>query len=155
MENFFTKNNNMSKKTFQLTETEYNYLKRFIKTGKKSGKELERSYILLAFNKGKSQSEIMDYYHVGRTTIWRVMNNYIENGLEYALRDKERPGQPKKYNEKHESEVIALVCSDSPKGRKRWTLRLLSEHLRKLKGMDTISYETVRLILKKTNVNLG
>ena len=35
----------MSKKTFQLTETEYNYLKRFIKTGKKSGKELERSYI--------------------------------------------------------------------------------------------------------------
>lgn len=145
----------MSKKTFQLTKTEYNYLKRFIKTGKKSGKELERSYILLALDKGKSQSKIMEFYHVGRTTIWRVMNNYIENGLEHALRDRERSGQPKKYNDKHEAEVVALACSDSPKGRKRWTLRLLSKHLRKIKGMESVSYETVRLILKKNGASLG
>lgn len=140
---------------FKLNKRESKYLQKFIKTGKKSGKELERGYILLALNNRKSQSDIIDFYHVGRTTIWRVMNKYLENGLDFALKDKERPGQPKKYNEKLEAEVIALACSDSPKGRSRWTLRLLSEYLNKIKGMETISYGTVRLILKKTNVSLG
>ena len=140
---------------FKLKKKDIEYLQKFIKTGEKSGKELERGYILLALNNGKSQSNIIDFYHVGRTTIWRVMNKYLENGLKCALKDKERPGQPKKYTEKHEAEVIALTCSESPKGRRKWTLRLLSKHLSKIKGMETISYGTVRLILKKTNVNLG
>ncbi len=142
-------------KKIHLTNNEYDYLFNFIKTGKKSGKELERSYVLLALHKGRSQSEIMDFYHIGRTTIWRLINKYRSNGLSSALVDKERPGQPKKYTEKQEAEIISLACSDSPQGRRRWTLRLLSKYLREYKGMENISHESVRLVLKKTNAGLG
>ena len=51
---------------------------------------------------------------------------YRQGGLEYALHDEARPGQPRKYQTDEEAEVVALACSCSapPGGRKRWTIRL-------------------------------
>lgn len=140
-----------------LSEGESHALMKFIKSGKKTGKELERAYILIALNRQMGYQEIADYYYVNRSTIWRTARNYQQKGLKYALEDKQRPGQPKKYTPRQEAEVIAMACSDSPKGRKRWTIRLLTEHLQKKKGLgfETLNRETVRLILKKTNINLG
>ena len=130
-------------------------LRKFIKTGKKTGKELERAYVLLALHENKPYNEIEDYYHVNRSTIWRIAENYKKKGLDKTLKDKPRSGQPIKYTERHEAEIISLACSDSPKGRKRWTVRLLTEHLRKIDGLENINRETVRLTLKKTNISLG
>jgi putative transposase len=72
-----------------------------------------------------------------------------------ALFDKPRSGQPIIYTEKHVAEVIALACSSSPDGRKRWSLSLLTGELRKKEGFETISKESVRLILKKVKLSLG
>lgn len=138
-----------------LKDEDYSMLQSFIKTGKKTGKELERAYILLALHKNKTYKEIEDYYYVNRSTIWRTSRNYQQFGVKSAILDKERPGQPKKYTEKQEAEIIALACSNSPKGTKRWTIRLLTEYVRKQKKCETMNRETVRLILKKTKVNLG
>lgn len=138
-----------------LKNEDYSMLQSFIKTGKKTGKELERAYILLALHRNKTYKEIEDYYYVNRSTIWRTSKNYQQFGVKPALSDKERPGQPKKYTEKQEAEIIALACSNSPKGTKRWTIRLLTEHVKKQKNCETMNRETVRLILKKTKVSHG
>ncbi len=145
----------MKRTDLVLSDSDYTQLHQFVKTGKKSGKELERAYILLALHQKKGYKEIEEYYYVNRTTIWRTACNYREHGLAYALTDNNRTGQPRKYSDKQEAEIIALACSESPQGRKRWTIRLLTEHLQKKMGMETINRESVRLILKKTNLSLG
>lgn len=140
---------------FKLKTKDRNYLNGFIKSGKQNAKEIEHGYILLALEKKKSCSEIMDFYFVGRTTIWRIKNKYLEFGLETALKDAPRSGQPIKYNEKGEAEIVALACTKAPKGRARWTLKLMEKELRNRNGMETINRETIRLTLKKRNVSLG
>lgn len=141
--------------TINLFTKDKNYLKAFVKTGKRSSKEIEHAYILLALEKKKSIAEIMDFYEVSRTTVWLLKNKYIKNGLEAALKDAPRSGQPLKYNEKEEAEIVALACTEAPLGRTRWTLRLMEQELKKINGLGTINRETIRLTLKKRNVSLG
>lgn len=140
---------------FNLSESDYNYLIKFVKTGKKTGKELERAYILLALHQNLKQREISQYYYVSRSTIWRIKHNYNVGGLDHALNDRDRPGAPIKYNEKVEAEIIALACSGCPKGRLRWTIELLTHHAKKIAGLENINRESVRLVLKKTSLSLG
>lgn len=54
-----------------------------------------------------------------------------------------------------EARLIAEACSEPPEGRSRWTLRLLADRLVELELVESISYETVRVALKKTGCNLG
>jgi len=84
-----------------------------------------------------------------------VKTRFLEHGVEYALIDNERSGQPKKYTTDHEAELIALACGPAPEGRRRWTIRLLVEELQKKEGFETITFGTVRSILKKTHSSLG
>ncbi|MFH2032764.1 MAG: helix-turn-helix domain-containing protein [Bacteroidota bacterium] len=124
------------------------------KSAHRSEREYNRANILLLLDKGKMDSEIEDFLEVDRTTIWRTKQKYINEGLEHALQEKERSGQPVKYGAKQKADVIATACSRPPEGRARWTLELLSDILKEKEGLSTINSETIRLILKKTNVNL-
>lgn len=139
----------------KLTESDLAYLEKFKNNGKRSLREFNRVNILLLLNKGKKTSEIGEFLDVDRVTIWRVKNKYLESGIEKALIEDERPGQPVKYTTDHQAELTAMACGPCPRGRRRWTVRLLTKELQKKPGLATISRETVRLALKKTNVNLG
>lgn len=145
----------MKRLTVKLKLAEIDYLRSFKKSGKRSQREYDRANILLLLHKGKKDTEIEDFLEVDRTTIWRTRKRFIEEGLSMALEEKPRSGQPRKYGQNQEAEIIALACSDAPEGRARWTLELLTETLGKKEGLETINRETIRLILKKTNVNLG
>lgn len=134
---------------------EIEFLKAFKSSGKRSEREYDRANILLLLDKGKLDAEIVDFLEVERTTVWRTRKRYLEEGLEKALQEKERSGQPKKYGVKQEAEIIALACSDPPQGRARWSLELLTEKLSHQKGLKSINRESVRLILKKKNVSRG
>ena len=79
----------------------------------------------------------------------------MKKGIEFALKDKPRPGQPKKYTEKHEAEIIALACMKAPEGFERWSLELMTSELKKKKGFETINRESIRLVLKKAKQNHG
>ena len=120
-----------------------------------SVRKFNRINILLLLNKGKKNSEIEDFLDVDRITIWRTKNRYAEQGIETALEEDARPGQPVKYSTDHEAELAALACGPCPVGRKRWTIRLLTETLKSKAGFKTLNRETVRLGLKKMNVSLG
>jgi putative transposase len=142
-------------KHLQLTPEDLEALKSFTRSGNKNVREINRAYILLWLHKGKKMAEIEDFLEVERTAIWRTKKNYLEKGLDHAIKDNPRSGQPKKYKQKQEAEIIALACSDPPEGRQRWTLELLTRQAKKQKGLETINRESIRLMLKKTNVNLG
>jgi putative transposase len=138
-----------------LEEDEVKFLRDFVKKGRKSARELTRARILLLADQQKGDAEIAETLDVGRNTVWRTKKKYREEGLQSALAEKPRSGQPKKYTEKHEAEIIAQACTESPDGRKRWTLELLAEEMRKKDGFETINKESIRLILKKAKLNLG
>ena len=145
----------MTKITLKLKPKERKFLSNLTKTGNRNSREFERAYVLLALDKGKKHAEISQFYNVSRITIWRVKSKYFESGAEEAIKDEPRPGQPIKYNETDNAEIIAMACSQAPEGRVRWTIRLLEKTLKEKKGMESINRETIRLLLKKTNVNLG
>lgn len=140
---------------FKLTKKDKDYLHKFKRTGGHSLREFNRATILLFLDKGLTISEIENLLEVDRTTIWRIKNKYLEFGLEKALTEENRSGQPLKYITLHEAELTALACGPVPEGRRRWTIRLLVEELNKQKGFETITYGSVRKILKKTNLSLG
>lgn len=145
----------MNKQAFRLKSKDREFLVNLTKTGNRNCREFERAYVLLALDKGKKHEEITEFYNVSRITTWRVKAKYLHEGVQEAIKDEPRPGQPIKYNEKDKAEIIAMACSKAPEGRSRWTIRLIEKTLKQKKIMVTINRETIRLILKKTNVSLG
>lgn len=138
-----------------LKKREIVYLNAFVRRGNKSARALTRARILLLAHKGKKNIEIQETLNISRSTIWHTKKKYLREDIEYALTERERPGQPRKYNDKQITEIIASACTDPPKGRKRWTIRLLAQELSNKEGFKTINRETIRLILKKTTPSLG
>ncbi len=143
------------KPALKLKKSELNHLNSFKVNGHLSLREYNRVNILLLLHKGKKKSEIADFLNVDRITVWRTENRYLQYGIEKALEEDKRSGQPAKYSTDHQTELAALACGPCPAGRRRWTIRLLTEHLKKKHGFKTINRESVRLALKKMNVSLG
>jgi len=139
----------------KLDDDEVKFLMDFVKKGLKSARSLTRARILLLANQEKGDTEIAKTLCVGRNTALRIRKRYLEEGLQSALVDKQRPGQPEKYTERHVAEIMALACTQPPDGRKRWSLTLLTEELRKKQGFETINRESIRLIFKKAKLNPG
>jgi len=83
-----------------------------------------------------------------KRSIWNM-------GSKKRLKKQERPGQPIKYTTDQQAELAALACGPCLVGRRRWTIRLLTEVLKGKPGFETINRESVRLALKKMNVSLG
>jgi transposase len=114
-----------------------------------------RAHILLASEAGVSAAQLQQVLGVSRMVIWRTQSAYREKGLDYALYDAARSGQPAKYGTDQEAEVVALACSQPPEGAVRWTIRSLTIAARHRPKLEAINRESVRQILKKTSVNLG
>jgi putative transposase len=141
--------------SIKLKKSELAYLESFKISGKLSLREYNRLNILLLLHKGKRVNEIEDFLNVDRITVWRIKNRYLKYGVEKALEEDKRSGQPVKYATDHQAELSALACGPCPSGRRRWTIRLLTAELNKQPGFETINRESVRLTLKKMNVSLG
>ena len=139
----------------KLAEKDEEYLKAFVKKGQRSARQLTRAYVLLLLNDGKTEVEVKGTLWVSRATVSNIKRRYRKGGLQGALTEKSRPGQPKKYSERQQAEIIAQACSKPPHGRKRWSILLLTEEMKKKKGLQTINRESIRLILKKAELNLG
>ena len=129
-----------------LTENEVKYLSAFVKKGRKSARELTRAHVLLLINREKTEMEIKEILGISRATVSNIRKRYHKEGLQNSLTDKPRTGQPRKYSERHEPEIIAQACSKPPDGHKRWSLTLLTEEMRKKPGFETINRESIRLI---------
>lgn len=124
-------------------------------SGMHLAREVTRAHVLAALDRGVPDAQISEVLGVERTAIWRTRAAYQERGIEYALHDASRTGRPRTYGTKQEAEITALACSAPPTGRRRWSVRRLTEEVRGQQGMEGVSRETVRRLLKKTSSNPG
>jgi transposase len=100
-------------------------------------------------HKGFSAAEVADILEITSRTVFNIQRNYEEGGLEKALHDDPRPGQPQKFDDGTKAKVVALVCSDPPEGFDRWTLELLQQAAVKEKIVDSISLQKISVILRE------
>jgi transposase len=139
----------------RLTAAERADLQRLVDEGKRAGSVLKRAWVLLkadADGPHWKDPQIAAAYGVSLSTIHRIREAFVEEGLDAALYRKKPTGrQYHKLDGAQEAQLLAIACSQPPTGRKRWTLQMLADRLVKLKVVDTISGECVRTTLKKTN----
>jgi hypothetical protein len=77
----------------------------FAKKGVHPAREVNRAHLLMALDSGIAETTICQVLGLGRTALWRTRAAYRQGGLEFALRDETRPGQPRKYRTNEEAEV--------------------------------------------------
>ena len=143
-----------------LSDTERDHLKRLIASGTAPARKLTHARILLKADESPEglawvDDEVAEAVETSQPTVSRVRKQYFEEGLEAALN---RRSPNREYHRKldghQEARLIALACSEPPKGQARWSLRLLAERMVELEVVEDLSYQTVRRTLKKTNLSL-
>jgi DNA-binding transcriptional LysR family regulator len=143
-----------------LTQEERNKLSDIVKRRLSTSEAVKRSLILLAADrlgdKSWTDEQISIEYQVSVRTVERLRERLVNDGLDVALVGKPRLNLDKiVFDGEAEAKLVALRCSEPPAGRSCWTLRLLSDKMVELSYVETISYESVRQILKKTKLSLG
>ena len=152
----------MAKYTVTLTKKERTELDAILSKGYHTSQQFKNACILLNVDEGKYADEpsvnreICKVLKIGMRTIDRVKKKFVEEGLEAVL---ERKAPDREYDRIADGEVeaklVALSCSKAPEGFARWSLRLLADKAVALGYVESLSYETVRRVLKKTNLNRG
>lgn len=109
------------------------------------------------FNDHRSRGEdIANILQISLRKVDRVKKRFVEEGLDAALvRQQSQRSYVCKADGEFEAHLVALSCGEPPQGFARWSLRLLADRAVELKYIDSISYETVRRVLKKTKSNRG
>ena len=134
-----------------LNEEERQTLEALTRKGKAKARQFKRAMILLKADEGLSDPQIMAALNISRPCVERIRKRFVMDGLERALNEDPRPGQKRKLDGRAEATLIATACTDAPEGHAHWSLRLLAGKLVQLGVVESVSYETVRRTLKKTN----
>ena len=145
----------MKRISVEIDENTLSELNSIVRKGMRTVRVVTHARILLLSHSGRRSDEIAEMLGVDPDTVLRVKKRFLAGGIEKALHDDPKPGQPKKYGDKETAEIIALACSSPPEGRRRWSIRLLVEELKKRPSFEGINREVVRMILKKTTQNPG
>jgi transposase len=140
-----------------LSNDERERLKALIHMGKHPARQLTKARILLKADvseagEGWSDSQIAEALDTSIDTVARTRQQLVEEGFEAVLVRKHSPAsaRPRIFDGATEAKLIALACSEPPKGRKRWTLQLLEEAVVELNIVDRASDNTIGRTLKKT-----
>jgi hypothetical protein len=135
-----------------LTQIEKETLVELTRKGRSGARKVKRANILLLADLGKKDEEIVSTLHTCRSTVIRTRCKFVNGGLPFALNERTRTGRFPKIDDKVETILTTLAQSQPPDGRKRWTLQLLANRLVTLTHLDSLSYEAVRLVLKKNDL---
>lgn len=127
-----------------LSEPERAQLQALVRGGRPSVREVKRAQILLAAADGAPEAQIAKAVRTSAATIYRTKRDFVEEGLDVALHEAQRPGGERKLSGKEEALLIATACSAPPKGRACWTMQLLADEMVRLTEHATLSDETVR-----------
>ena len=147
----------VKKYVVRLSGEERERLEVMLRKGKSPSRQLLKARILLKADvsdagEAWSDSRIIEALETGPSMVYRVRKQLVEEGFEAALSRKQRvaPAVPRIFDGEKEAKLIALACSQPPKGRARWTLRLLEEKVVELEIVDRASNSTIGRALKKT-----
>lgn len=138
-----------------LTDEERSRLDRLTRSGSASARMIRRARTLLLADAGRIDEDISAALGIGVSTVERTRRRYVEEGVEAALVERQRPGAEPKLDPKAQATVIALACTTAPEGRSRWTMQLLADRAVELRLAPDISREAIRRLLKKTGSSRG
>ncbi len=144
-----------------LEKEEREALTALVSKGKGNARRMRRARILLMAdeaqeNGGWKDADISKALSASVRTVERTRQTCVTTGVEAALNHT----RPKKTRRKvldgeAEARLVQLACSEAPAGRATWSMQLLADKLIELEVVETVSRETVRTTLKKTNLSLG
>ncbi len=144
----------------ELTKEERERLLTLISSGEAPARMLNRARVLLKADVGDhagegpalGDHEIARMLETSSATVQRVRERFFRQGLEAAL-ERSMPDRvyERSFDGRAEARLIALACSGAPEGRDRWSMRLLAQKAVELGIVESVSHETVRKTLKKTN----
>ena len=147
----------------ELTPSQRSTLVEVSRRGKPLARTLKRALALLKADEGLSDREAAVAVSMSAATVARTRRRFAEEGLEAAINDRPQPGRERKLNGRQEAHpvsstgqaLVAVACSSPPEGHVSWTLHLLADQVVEMEFAGSISLETVRQILKKTNSSRG
>ena len=153
----------MKRYTVTLEQSDREALEGITRKGAHRPQKVINALVLLncdegAFNERRSTgAALAKVLRISLRRVDRVKKRFVEVGLEAALggRQGRRPTYRRKADGAFEARLIAVSCGDPPAGHAQWSLRLLADRVVELGYIDSVSHETVRRVLKKTNSNLG
>jgi transposase len=142
-------------------ESERAELEALIRNGKTGAKKFLNARALLLCDAGPlgpawTVANVAEALGVTSRTIEHIKKRFVEEGLEVALKRKQRETPPRTvvFDGEFEARLTALACSEVPEGHARWTVRLLADKAVELKFASSVSHMTAHRILKKANLNL-
>ena len=139
----------------RLSAEERQELEVLVRKGKAAAYRRTHAQILLWADEGHQgpgllDSEVADRVGVNERTVSRLRQRCVEEGLDKALERKQRVREKRRVLDGDgEARLVALMCSEPPRGQSRWTLNLLGNRLVELGIVESISHEAVRQVLKK------
>ena len=144
-----------------LTKEEREELEELSTKGKRAARTVLYARALLLLDAGEHGqkwivSKVAEALGTSTRSLEKLKKQFVEEGLWSAIERKQRVKPPREviFGGEFEAHLLALACSDAPKGRERWTMRLLAEKMVELKFVETVSTMTVCNTLKKMNLNL-
>jgi poly-gamma-glutamate capsule biosynthesis protein CapA/YwtB (metallophosphatase superfamily) len=142
----------------RLVAEERERLETLLRSGRHNARTLTRARILLKADAGEggeawSDSQIAKALDTSLATIARTRQQLVEEGFDAVLTRKHSPAsaRPLIFDGAAEAKLIALACSEPPKGRARWTLSLLEDKVVELNIVAKASDNTIGRTLKKRN----
>jgi transposase len=123
-------------------------LKKLLSGGVQQVRVVLRAMALLQLGKGISAPHVASVVPLTPQAIRKIGHRYQEGGLERALHEKRRPGAAELLDAPQKQRIIAMVCSEPPDGRARWTVRLVAEEAVKRKLVPRVGRETIRVLLE-------
>jgi transposase len=141
----------------ELTAEERDRLEAMSKPWKAKAIVRKRAQALLLLDQGSNgpawlEKDVATAVRCSSRTIIRLRQQWVEEGMEQALRPKLTPALPPKFDGRTEAHLVALACSSPPVSRARWTLRLLRDRLVELQVVPDISVMSVQRLLKRNQL---
>jgi transposase len=146
----------MPKKKYLVTldDEEREHLEPLLHSGTHATRKVTRARILLKAAEGAEDSAIAAALSIGRATVERTRQRFVEEGLG-ARAERPRPGPPPKLDAQAQARLLAEACRTAPEGRQRWTLHLLADRVVALGLAASSSDESVRRVCKKRSSSHG
>jgi transposase len=132
----------------RLTKRDREELDGMLSGGIQTVRVILRGLALYQLHGGKAVSEVAVNVRLSPKAVREIGWRYKDSGLDRALYDKQRPGAQSLLDDRQRQRIIAMVCSDPPEGRARWTVRLVAEEAVKRKLVPKVGRETVRVLLE-------
>jgi transposase len=131
----------------EVTKKDQKELKLLLAGGVQQVRVVLRAVVLLQLAQGVSAPRVAAMVPLTAQAIRKIGHRYQQEGLERALYEKQRPGAAALLEDSQKQRIIAMVCSDPPEGRARWTVRLVAEEAVKRRLVPRVGRETIRVLL--------